>query len=103
MRAPPHGFSQLATSFLACPRLGIPRAPLLRLTGSFFSLPEPAHLAHRLTALVSSLTRIVNQLRGAPGAERDKIATRTVIVNVATMLVRALMSFAFAMETNDLH
>ena len=31
VRAPPHGFSQLATSFLACPRLGILRAPLLRL------------------------------------------------------------------------
>jgi hypothetical protein len=32
LRAAPHGFSQLATSFLACPRLGILRAPLLRLT-----------------------------------------------------------------------
>jgi hypothetical protein len=32
VRAPPHGFSQLATSFFACPRLGILRAPLLRLT-----------------------------------------------------------------------
>ncbi|MCW2573688.1 MAG: hypothetical protein JWO88_3746 [Frankiales bacterium] len=31
MRAPPHGLSQLATSFIACPSLGIPRAPLLRL------------------------------------------------------------------------
>jgi hypothetical protein len=31
-RAAPHDFSQLATSFLACPRLGILRAPLLRLT-----------------------------------------------------------------------
>ena len=34
MRAPPHGLSQLATSFFACPRLGIPRAPLLRLARS---------------------------------------------------------------------
>ena len=33
-RAAPPGFSQLATSFLACPRLGILRAPLLRLTRS---------------------------------------------------------------------
>jgi hypothetical protein len=31
MRAPPHSLSQLATSFFACPSLGIPRAPLLRL------------------------------------------------------------------------
>ena len=31
MRAPHLGFSQLATSFFACPRLGILRAPLLRL------------------------------------------------------------------------
>ena len=38
MRAPPHGFSQLAASFLAYPRLGIPRAPLLRLTSSKCSL-----------------------------------------------------------------
>jgi hypothetical protein len=34
LRAAPHGFSQLATSFLACPRLGIPRVPLPRLTSS---------------------------------------------------------------------
>jgi hypothetical protein len=32
MRAPNHGFSQLAASFIACPHLGIPRVPLLRLT-----------------------------------------------------------------------
>jgi hypothetical protein len=32
LRAAPHDFSQLATSFFACPRLGILRAPLLRLT-----------------------------------------------------------------------
>jgi hypothetical protein len=36
LRAAPHGFSQLATSFLACPRLGILRAPLLRLTRVHF-------------------------------------------------------------------
>ena len=41
MRAPPHGFSQLATSFFACPRLGIPRAPLPRLT----SFPDPTGTA----------------------------------------------------------
>src|SRR5512140_1531186 len=34
LRAAPHGLSQLATSFLACPRLGIPRVPLPRLTSS---------------------------------------------------------------------
>ena len=32
-RAAPHGFLQLATSFVAYPRQGIPRAPLLRLAG----------------------------------------------------------------------
>ena len=32
--APTHGLSQLATSFIACPRLGIPRAPLQRLVRS---------------------------------------------------------------------
>ena len=45
MRAPPPGLSQLATSFLACPRLGIPRAPLPRLASSFSSWP---HLSSRL-------------------------------------------------------
>lgn len=34
MRAPPQGFSQLATSFLAGLRLGIPRMLLPRLAGS---------------------------------------------------------------------
>jgi len=34
MRAPPHGLSQLATSFIACPRLGIPRVLLPRLASS---------------------------------------------------------------------
>src|SRR5919106_2120982 len=41
MRAPPHGFSQLATSFLACPRLGIPRAPLPRLASSISTRTSP--------------------------------------------------------------
>ena len=41
MRAPRHGFSQLAASFLAYPRPGIPRAPLLRLTSSNCSLRSP--------------------------------------------------------------
>jgi hypothetical protein len=41
MLAPPHGFSQLAASFLACPRPGIPRVPLLRLTSSHG--PEARH------------------------------------------------------------
>ena len=36
---------------------------------------EPAHLAHRLSALVSSPTRIVNQLRGAHGAARPQTTT----------------------------
>jgi hypothetical protein len=40
-RAPPHGFSQLATSFIACPRLGIPRVPLLRLASSSTTASTP--------------------------------------------------------------
>ena len=43
-RAAPHGFSQLATSFLAYPRLGIPRAPLLRLAGVQKKNPKRALL-----------------------------------------------------------
>jgi hypothetical protein len=43
MLAPPHGFSQLAASFLACPRPGIPRVPLLRLTSSMCSLRSREH------------------------------------------------------------
>src|SRR5512143_1530739 len=39
-RAAPHGFSQLATSCFACSRLGIPRAPLLRLASVPKSLPK---------------------------------------------------------------
>jgi hypothetical protein len=38
-RAPPHGLSQLATSFIACPRQGIPRVPLLRLASSSSTTP----------------------------------------------------------------
>ena len=41
VRAPRHGFSQLATSFFACPRLGILRAPLLRLVSSIRKPGEP--------------------------------------------------------------
>jgi len=37
--AAPPGFSQLATSFIACPRQGILRAPLLRLASSISSGP----------------------------------------------------------------
>ena len=47
LRAAPHGFSQLATSFLACPRLGILRAPLLRLTRvHFFRKLQPTSYLH---------------------------------------------------------
>ena len=45
LRAAPHGFSQLATSFLACPRLGILRAPLLRLTRVHYPF-TPVHLIY---------------------------------------------------------
>jgi hypothetical protein len=41
MRAPPLGLSQLATSFIACPRLGIPRAPLPRLASIPLAPPGP--------------------------------------------------------------
>jgi hypothetical protein len=55
MRAPPHGFSQLATSFIACPRQGIPRVPLLRLTSSTASLAPRAWRPGRSQALRSEL------------------------------------------------
>ncbi len=46
MRAPPHGLSQLATSFIACPSLGIPRAPLLRLTRFLSPIRNLTHLLY---------------------------------------------------------
>ena len=62
MRAPPHGFSQLAASFLACPHLGIPRVPLLRLTSSLFP-QEPAtpRYTPKCARFSIPLTQIVNQ------------------------------------------
>ena len=87
--------------FAAChvlPRLPAPRHPPCALTtlGQFPLFPQgPAHLAHRLTALVSSPTRIVNQLCGARGAEHDKLATRRGIVNGSTMPFRARACFRF--------
>src|SRR3569833_2255093 len=66
-RAAPHGFSQLATSFLACSRLGIPRVPLLRLASvpkiilsndlNFTAKPHTHLFLHlALLALDSALT-----------------------------------------------
>jgi hypothetical protein len=49
--AAPHGFSQLATSFLAYPRLGIPRAPLLRLASFQRKAPKSPPSNNRLTSL----------------------------------------------------
>jgi hypothetical protein len=84
-RAAPPGFSQLATSFLACPRPGILRAPLPRLARSCprsaTFLPERhepntslAHLGLPPGALTSSFsahpTQIVKQLHGALGSRR---------------------------------
>jgi hypothetical protein len=49
LRAAPHDFSQLATSFFACPRLGILRAPLLRLTRvHYFRVPYLFRDAHSI-------------------------------------------------------
>src|SRR5690606_26441986 len=90
MRAPPHGLSQLATSFFACPRLGIPRAPLLRLTSSV-QCPDPPSSTpenqtthqnqphHGLSTLGACFhfTRIVKKLVAAfvsRRAEKDTIA-----------------------------
>jgi hypothetical protein len=58
VRAPPHGLSQLAASFLAYPRQGIPRAPLLRLTSSFVSIrtSPPVLNLSAYKALVSFVT-----------------------------------------------
>src|SRR5690606_2951899 len=65
MRAPPPGLSQLATSFIACPRLGIPRAPLPRLASSnLLPLAPPQSLTTRLTRSItqnSHNTRIVKE------------------------------------------
>ena len=54
VRAPHHGFSQLATSFLACPRLGILRAPLLRLVSVQRTCPkaDPSNAPPNLIAAV---------------------------------------------------
>ena len=82
MRAPPHGFSQLAASFLACPRLGIPRVPLLRLTSSLLLAPfsqssrkRPVHryfFAYQCSSSFSTnpITRIVKYLT-APERQTD--------------------------------
>ena len=61
MRAPPRSFSQLATSFLAGLRLGIPRALLLRLAISPTLLKisltsQPKALAPSLSALSDTHT-----------------------------------------------
>lgn len=59
-RAAPHGLSQLATSFLACLRLGIPRAPLLRLASVQGNSPEVnSILNHRLTSYAQTLHLVI--------------------------------------------
>ena len=61
LRAAPHGFSQLATSFLACPRLGILRAPLLRLTRVHFPY-TPVHLLFHLLRSLIVMTAFLQSL-----------------------------------------
>src|SRR5215212_3603613 len=51
-RAASHGFSQLATSFLACLRLGIPRVPLLRLASVPKELARKQALRNPLPHLI---------------------------------------------------
>jgi hypothetical protein len=63
VRAPPHGFSQLATSFFACPRLGILRAPLLRLVSVQRMFPRKATLYH---------LRTLNLIRTSPNVFDQK-------------------------------
>jgi hypothetical protein len=78
-RAAPHGFSQLATSFLACPRLGIPRVPLPRLT-SPPATPNPSRAQDRTrpaspssapkALYLPTITPIVKKQRSpVPGAQ----------------------------------
>src|SRR5688572_17279694 len=58
MLAPPHGFSQLAASFFACPRPGIPRVPLLRLTSSLRSRDHRETESGRAASLPMSSRRL---------------------------------------------
>jgi hypothetical protein len=75
LRAAPHGLSQLATSFLACPRLGIPRVPLPRLTSSLVShrpmqsskKSDRPHPAKHLKRSTFPFTRIVKELERSLG------------------------------------
>ena len=61
MLAPPHGFSQLAASFFACPRPGIPRVPLLRLTSSLPSREHRETESGRATSLPHVLATLENR------------------------------------------
>jgi hypothetical protein len=70
MRAPPLGLSQLATSFIACPRLGIPRAPLPRLASIPLAPPGPntPNALDLSFSLPFPSTQIVKQLNQRPEA-----------------------------------
>jgi hypothetical protein len=88
MRAPPHGLSQLAASFLACPRLGIPRVPLLRLTSSTFPWTGPPVQSiafQRSSSRRIPITQIVKNRTAPsaanPGASYDR-AEQSIIVSV---------------------
>src|SRR5688572_30523383 len=61
MLAPPHGFSQLAASFVACPRPGIPRVPLLRLTSSLRSREHRETESGRAASLPHVLATLENR------------------------------------------
>jgi hypothetical protein len=85
MRAPRHGLSQLAASFLACPRLGIPRAPLLRLTSSncvATASPQAEAQAQAEEQLqILSLSRSL-RLRRASAASRTGPPVRSIAYTV---------------------
>ena len=83
MRAPPRSFSQLATSFVAGLRLGIPRVlfpawPVLEI--SFENRPTRAHTSQRSISQLPS-TLIVKQRIGAVGAERMNVIRHPRMVN----------------------
>jgi hypothetical protein len=74
-RAPPHGLSQLATSFIACPRLGILRAPLLRLASSSSRPDRPTSNTPNALALLPIPT-LSNSPRPARNASRRSWKSR---------------------------
>ena len=71
-RAPPHGLSQLATSFIACPRLGIPRVPLPRLVRSSSSTRADPPRNTPIALVLLSRPTLSNSCRPAHEARAER-------------------------------